>query len=304
MPDAPRPEPRVGRVLLVANPISGGGRARGALPRLARALEDAGVTSESRLTEGPRHAGALARGALDGAFDAVVAVGGDGTLREVCEGLEGKLPAAVFPAGTANVLARELRVPFGIGRFARMLGAARVVAIDTALVNGRLALFVVGVGFDAEILTRLEAARRGPISYTAYVKPICQSILCFRPPELRVRIDGRDAPPCPFVLVANTRTYAGPWVRFAAGPRLDDGRFEVYRFDLSSRGALVATALRALAGGIPGGRVSRTEAAHVRIEASPAVPYEVDGDVAGRTPVEIEVRPRSLPILVPRSFVL
>jgi diacylglycerol kinase family enzyme len=294
---------RIARVRLVANPIAGGGRNRREAPRFADALRGHGIESEIAFTERRGHAIELAR-AAGPELDAVVAVGGDGTLREVCEGLGGRLPAGLYPTGTANVLARDLGIPLTARGAAEVIRGGRAARIDAARVNGRLALFCAGVGFDAEILTRLEAARRGAISYASYAKPICQAFTNFRPPDLRVSLD--DGPPetCQFLIVSNTRHYAGPWVRFGEGPSLTDGRFEVYRFAVPTRGALLVAGLRGLAGRIPGGSVARASASRVRVESAPEAPFQIDGDAAGTTPLELRVEPRSIPVLVPAGFVV
>ncbi len=286
----------------MANPISGAGRNRVAAPRLARALEERGVTSEVAFTERRGHAVELAAGARARGFDAVVAVGGDGTLREVAEGLAGALPAAVHPTGTANVLAREIAMPFDARGTAGVIAAGLVETIDTARVGARRALFVVGAGLDGAIVHALEEVRRGAISYASYLRPIARTLLRWRPAALRVRIDGGEALPCAFAIVSNTRHYAGPWVRFARGPSLQDGRFEVYRFETPTRGALVAAGLRGLLGALPGGRVVRDRCERVRIESDAPVPVQIDGDAAGSTPVDLVVEPRALPLLVPPSF--
>jgi diacylglycerol kinase family enzyme len=85
---------------------------------------------------------------------------------------------------------------------------------------------------------------------------------------------------------------------------MTDGQFEVYSFEIPHRAALLAVAARAVIGRIPGGRVTRARAARVLIESSGTVPYQIDGDVAGTTPVNMRVEARSVPLLVPEGFVV
>jgi diacylglycerol kinase family enzyme len=287
------------RVLLVANPVSGAGRNRRAAPALAAELGRLGIASEIQFTEGAGHGRELARAAASQEFDSVVAVGGDGTLREVADGLDGRLPAALYPTGTANVMARELAIPFSVEGAARVIATQPPMAIDSARANGQRALFVIGAGFDALVLRALEAARKGGISYSSYLHPVARTLLDYAPARLLVSADGRAAEPCEFALVSNTRYYAGPWVRFRPGPSLHDGRFEIYRFRVPTRFSLLAAGLRGVLRLLPGGAVAREGAARVRIESAEPTPFQIDGDTAGQTPVTIEVLPRSVPVLAP-----
>lgn len=266
---------------------------------LSAELAKLGVLSEVKFTERAGHAVDLARTATPDLYESVVAVGGDGTLREVAEGLAGRLALAVFPTGTANVLARELGVPFGVRNAARMIEARTTTTIDTAVCNDRRVLFVVGAGFDAAVLRELEAARMGSIQYMSYLKPILRSLLHYAPAPLSVAIDGGEPQNCDFVLVSNTRYYAGPFVRFAAGPELNDGIFEIYLFQARSMASLALSFVRGSLRLLPGGNVRRVQGKKIQITAPHPVPFQIDGDSAGFTPATIEVAQRSLPVIIP-----
>jgi len=103
------------------------------------------------------------------------------------------------------------------------------------------------------------------------------------------------------VWVANTPKYADV-LRLASGTRLDDGQWEVYLFPTARSSELVGAALRGLLLHLPGGPITMQRARRVRIEAVDArepVPYQVDGDVGGVTPVELELLPERFRIVVP-----
>lgn len=285
------------KVLLLANPISGNGRNRRRCEELTHALAKLRIEAETKFTERRGHAIQLADAAADH-YETVVAVGGDGTLREVSEGLRGRAPAAVFPTGTANVVARELNLPFHAEGVARVLQQRRVARIDTAICNGRRTLFVVGVGLDAQILIELEKARRGGISYMSYLRPIVTSLRNHSPAALQVSVDGGAAHDCGFVIISNTRYYAGPWIRFKKGPVMEDGLFEVYSFRSRSAAGIAASLALGVAGGLPGGNIIFTKGRNIIIHADAPTPYQIDGDSAGYTPVAIEVERKSLPMVV------
>lgn len=286
------------RVLVVANPVSGRGRGERAARELARGLERQGVAVELLLTRARGDAPRLLEAA--GPADLVVAVGGDGTLGEVLQGLrERKTPVGLLPCGTANVLAHALHLsPEPERALATFLGG-RIQGLDVARVGARLAHLVVGVGFDARVVEAVEARRRGPITKAAYVGAVLRTLPRYRPVPLRVWIDGQELErPFGMVWIANTPKYADV-LRFARGTRLDDGQWEVYLFPTGRTSELLGAALRGLVLHLPGGPIAMRRARSVRVEAAEPVPYQVDGDHGGTLPVEFELLPERFRIVVP-----
>ncbi|MBL8897552.1 MAG: NAD(+)/NADH kinase [Planctomycetes bacterium] len=286
------------RALILSNPIAGSGRAEGKARALIARLEERGVRCEHLATHARGEARAFASERSRG-FDLVVAVGGDGTLNEVIDGLpQDAPPLGLLPAGTANVLAHELGLPVEGAPCADVLLAGHRRELDLMRVNGRVSFLMVGVGFDAAVLLELERRRRGPISKLSYLRPIAQAFARYRMPELAVSIDGAPFAPCSQAFFTNVRWLGTPLLRFDHAPRHGDGAIESYLLHGSSRGALPAWALRFAFARVAGaGEFRRVRRA--RIEAAEPVPYQIDGDFAGTTPLELEVLPRPLTLLAP-----
>jgi YegS/Rv2252/BmrU family lipid kinase len=291
------------RTLVVANPIAGRGRAAAAAVQLSEALRRLGLEVELYPTtgrgDGARHVAERAH-----ETDLVVSVGGDGTMAEVLSGLEraGRrdVPVAVHPFGTANVLALDLALPRGVEALVELVRAGTTRGLDVGHVNGRTSFLVTGVGIDGRIVEALEKARRGPISKATYVRhgvgAFCSG---FRPPELVVSVDGETVPGVfGWVLVSNVVNYGGLPV-LSADQELDDGLWEAYLFRRGTRASLLRYGLRGLLRRLPGGDCLRVQGRRVRVESAEPVPYQVDGDYGGVTPVEIEVGPQPFRILAP-----
>jgi YegS/Rv2252/BmrU family lipid kinase len=288
------------RALLVANPISGRGRGERLAGELARGFERRGVAAEVLLTRARGDAPRLLREA--GPADLVVAVGGDGTLSEVLQGLcERTTPVGLLPCGTANVLAHALKVPGHPERALAGFLDGRIQALDVARAGERYAHLAVGVGFDARCVQEVEARRRGPITKVVYVGAVLRTLRRYRPVPLRVWIDGRELEqPVGMVWIANTPKYADV-LRFARGTRLDDGQWEVYLFPTGRSSELLGAALRGLVLHLPGGPITMRRARSVRVESGEPVPYQIDGDLGGTTPVEFELLSEPFRLLVPRE---
>jgi len=274
------------RALVVANPIAGRGRAEPAARRLAAGLVARGVETELFLTRQRHDARARVQALTDGT-DVVVSVGGDGTLGEVLDGLGTRdVRVAQLPLGTANVLAKDARLPRGVDGAVELILRGTTSLLDTAVVNGRLSFLCVGVGFDGECVAEVERRRRGPITKFDYVRAGLAVVARHRPPRLRLAIDGRAIDgDFGFVLVSNVREY-GAAFQLSERCRRDDGLAEVYALRDASRLGLLRFGLVAALTHLPGRVAEFWQARHVRVEAEPDTAWQVDGDLGGHGSIE------------------
>ncbi len=288
------------RALVIVNPIAGRGRAERAARELCAALEREGAAVELCATG--RKGDARARAASVGPeLERVVVVGGDGTVSEVLEGLrQHELPILIVPMGTANVMGLDLKLPRDAARALAVLHGDQRQKIDVARVNGAaLSFLVTGVGIDALVVRRLEELRRGPITHWSWVRAAASVFLHYREPRLSVELDGVPVEGrFGFVIFSNVIHYGGLRV-LSADRRLDDGLFDAYLFRGCGRFGLLAHGLRALGPGFPSSRCERHRARRIRVSSETPVPYQVDGDLGGLTPLEVEVLAQPFTLLVP-----
>lgn len=287
------------RALVVANPVSGRGQGAKAAAELAAGLQRAGVPTELLLT-GCRGEAFTRLRCLEPGTDLVVSVGGDGTLREVFEGLvDPEIPVLPVPFGTANVLAVELRLPRDVHHALEILARRRLARIDVARVNDHLSFLVTGIGLDGAAVREVERRRRGPISRWSYVRALAAIAGRYRPPRLRVKVDGKALEgEYGLVLVSNVASYAG-LLHLAEDARIDDGSFEAYLFPTGRWSELLGALARGFLARLPSGKVRMHRVRQVEVESEVPVPYQVDGDVGGETPVEIRVSPNQYRLVVP-----
>jgi len=280
-------QPTIKTVRVIANPIAGSGRGEAKAGALAAELERAGLSVELLLT-GAR--GDAERFAAQSQADALVSVGGDGTLSEVLRGhREPERPVGILPLGTANVLALDLGLSADPRKAAQMIAAGHTLGLDTARVNGRLAFLVAGVGFDGEVVRQVEARRRGPITKFSYVRAGLATLRRYREPRLSVEIDGvRVSGSFGWVLVSNVVHYGG--VFHLAGDRvLDDGLWEVYLFERATLRHLAWIGVRGLLGRLHARGIQRHRARRVAVRSDVPVATQLDGDGLGVTPLDLEV---------------
>lgn len=180
-----------------------------------------------------------------------------------------------------------------------MVSAGPVRRLDMGLAGERRFLMVASAGFDAMVTRRIAQSRTATLGYLGYAAPILGALREYEPPRLSVQVDDRPAVEGQLVLVSNTRNYGGLFT-MADLARCDSGRLDICVLRNGSLGGLA----RAAAAGLTGGLSRRDDIIYltgrrIRIDSSRPVPVEIDGDHAGQTPIDIEVRPASVPVVVP-----
>lgn len=295
------------RVLILANPIAGGGRARQRAPVLLEALRGHGIAAELRFTVCAGDARRFAAEATPDRYDLVIAVGGDGTLNEILNGLpDPSLPIAQLPIGTANVLACELKLPRDPKRLAAMIaaGATRSLAIGAA--NGRRFLLFTGAGLDGAMVERLEKVRKGRLGKWRWIAPVLHVVRRLPCYSITLETDGGERRErLTAALVTRVREYGGVF-RMPAGIDPDTGGFHVVCFRQRTRWQWLRAAFVAWIGGLRAGRDCEVITARsVRITCDEeAVPYQTDGDFGGRGPIQIELLPEPARIVAPARAAL
>jgi len=254
---------------------------------------------------------------VDG-FSAVGCIGGDGTVNEVLNGLPlgAAPPLAMIPCGTANVLAKELRLPRSAGGLARVITDGREIRWDLGVdrVSGRRFLLFASAGYDAHVVHLFHAARQKPVgvwSYALYNMWLyivwgMKSIAEFEVPKIEVELDGkRLASDATWMQVSIIASYGGPLV-FTPHAKPDDGTFEVMIQRAPRKRDVIRMFWAAILNFLFGMNyrmpdVTFHTARRVRLASADArpVPLQVDGDPVGYLPVDFAVVPDGVRILAP-----
>lgn len=309
------------RVLLIYNPAAGRSRQAGQLAGAIALMEDAGWIVEPAHTQAPDHAEHLAEQAAADGFQAVVVVGGDGTVNQVVNGLmaaheagAASVALGLLPGGTANVLARDLGLPVpGPGRTATVLEAAQLLlqssveSVDLGLVrNARGTRYFTcwaGVGVDAAVTAHVEAnpqvkRRIGPLFFAASAALHARQLV--NAPHYTIRMgDHTWRGQGILVVISNIKHYA---ILFDMAPRasLNDGLLDLAFFRSGSVINMAKTLWLLRTGQhIAEHDVTAARIEQVEIDAERSQPVHLDAEPFGTTPITVGVKPRSLRLLVP-----
>ncbi len=291
-------------VLILFNPISGGGRAGHAAGRLDGELRAAGHDSITVPTRRePGHEWLVER---LGNESVLVVVGGDGAVRATAEAaIRTRTPLYHVPYGTANLFAGEFGMDRRAGTLLRALDRLEVHWVDVGDADGELFVLMASVGFDAEVVHDLAAHRGGRISYLSYAGPMLRQLRDWKPVGLAISVDGLDLPLAGpgIVVVANARRYAFG-LDPAPGADMTDGLLDVvYLPTASRRQVLLWMAKLRLGRHEADPAVIMQRGVDVRIECDQPQRLQLDGDPASegnpRAGFRLVVRPGVLPVLVP-----
>ncbi len=267
-------------------------------------------------TKAPEHATELARKAVSVGTNVVIAAGGDGTLGEIANGLaETDVILAPLPAGTSNSFARELGLPMP-GRFKkhRLLQSAesllhgRIQAMDLGYTvdgneNGRYWLLWAGAGADGFFVEQVEprptwSKKLGKLGYVMQGAGIATKFPYLR---AKVEVDGRlYEGQYLLTVISICRYYVGGEVLLSPHAQLDDGVFEIWMFEGKNLVDVFEHLLRArFQKHLDTPKATFANGRHVIIHTDPIVACQTDGELAGYTPLNVQIKPRAIRILTP-----
>jgi diacylglycerol kinase (ATP) len=302
--------------LLIHNPNAGNGGngRRRLLDQARRILSTNGIEVDLAETSAPGHAVAIAQQAVRDGRQLVIACGGDGTLNEVVNGLADfsnghRVPLALLPGGTANILAKELDLPWDIPRAATRLVNADVREVALGLATPleqpekkRYFLSVAGAGPDGMIVYSVDLGLKARVGILAYWWQGAREVLRYTFPRFRVRAGDRQLE-ATLAVVGRTKNYGGPF-KITDQADLFEDQFEVMALTTQS-GLRYLSYLPTLWMG----NLRKEEDVHFwkaealvcePLDANP-VYAQIDGEPLARLPIEFSIVPKALRLLVPRD---
>jgi diacylglycerol kinase family enzyme len=296
------------RATLIVNPFASGVTEE-RLTAVERELRPS-VELTVTMTERPKHATELARGVAGD--DRIYVFGGDGLLNEVLNGLEDGAVVGVLPGGHTNVVARALGVPLDPAAAARALVSAPVRRISLGRANGRRFGFAAGIGFDAELVRRVDrlgrrndGRRPGDLAFTWEAAKMLAGRRGRYEPAMEIEGFGRAA----FAIVANGHPYS-----YAGGRPLrvaPDARFEL-GLDLVAPERLVPSSIPRFVGYAFRGGGERAQDVlyghdldRIEVRCDRPLPLQVDGeDLGDADSVLFEAERDAVSILAPGAGTL
>jgi diacylglycerol kinase (ATP) len=298
----------------VVNRVAAGGKTASVWPAIEKELRSLGLAFDSRFTEAPNHATALAREAVEQGYETVVAVGGDGTVNEVVNGLlaPGAIRAGailgVIITGRGSDFARTIGIPSDYAEACARLAGERTMTVDLGLATfhqegeqrQRYFVNVGGGGFDAEVAHRANRAPNFMGGTIPYLTSLVTTLFAYRNKAVELILD--DQEPIRMVVnsvvVANCQ-YFGGGMKVAPEADPNDGLFDVVVIGDIDKIEFLMTVPKVYDGThITHPQVDTYRAKRVEVRSEQDLLLQVEGEVCGHTPLTFQIVPSALQIRV------
>ena len=303
-----------GRSLFIVNPVAAGGKTGTVWPAIEEELRSLDLSFDHRFTEAPNHATSLAREGTEEGYEMVVAVGGDGTVNEVVNGLmspgSGKADAVlgVVITGRGSDLARTIGIPADYAEACARLTGDRTMTVDLGLVElytegkkgERYFVNVGGGGFDGEVAVRANRAPDFMGGTIPYLSSLVTTLITYRNKAIELTLD--EGEPMQMVvnsvIVANCQ-YFGGGMRVAPDADPSDGLFDVIVIGDVDKIEFLMTVPKVYDGThITHPQVDTYRAKRVELRSEEPLLLQVEGEVCGQTPLTFSIVPSALQIRV------
>lgn len=301
-------------IAFIINPVSGSKETQNAKKKLPKLIMQT-LDSEQWLpniafTEYAGHATEMAYQFARMGFDAVVAVGGDGTVNEVAKGIvesqkskaESRTALGIIPMGSGNGFARHLNIPVRAQKAIEMLNHSEPIRVDYGTANGRLFISTCGTGFDALIADHFAGSnRRG---FSAYLQNILHDVFNYTPQTYHLIGDGLDVTHKAFLITFANANQWGYEALIAPKASVQDGKMDIMLMSSHAILGSASLALRLFAGSIDDSHFMDTiRAKEVTLERETAAPFHIDGDpVEMEKDIHIKIIEDGLRVLVEKRF--
>jgi YegS/Rv2252/BmrU family lipid kinase len=296
---------------VIVNPRSGGGRSERVLTELLGVVERRLGRVDVSLTQSPGHAIELARDAARSGAEFVVAVGGDGTLHEVANGVleaGGEVAVGYIGLGTGGDFRKTLGLTHRLDAYLDVIASGKERRVDVGkvryraedgLTKSRYFINIVSAGMGGLVDRYVASSSRALGGKAAYFLASARALATIRRGRLRcdVALDGERHERIveSYVIAICNGRYFGAGMHVAPMAQLDDGRFEVVAMNASSKLAFSAMSRRIYSGthlSADGVQHFTCDRLAIDLENEPARPVflvDVDGEPLGGLPLEIEV---------------
>ena len=294
-------------IAFIINPISGSRETQNAKKKLPKVimqtLDAAQWLPNITFTEYAGHATELAFQYARMGFDAVVAVGGDGTVNEVARGLKDTQTAlGIIPMGSGNGFARHLNIPIKPQKAIEMLNRSEPISVDYGLANGRLFVSTCGTGFDALVADNFAGSnKRG---FMTYLQNVLKEAFAYQPQTYHIVGDGLDVTHKAFLITFANANQWGYEAMIAPKASVQDGKMDIMLMSSHAILGSASLALRLFAGSIDDSHFMDTlRAREITLEREEKAPFHIDGDpVEMEKDIRIKIVEDGLRVLVEKRF--
>ena len=243
----------------------------------------------------------------NGTYGCIVAVGGDGTVREAITLIQNNWSVilGIIPTGTGNLLAKSLNIPSDSSDALKSLTQGKLKRIDITKVNDRYITLAVGTGIDANIMKNTTSEKKKFLGVFAYCVEGLKQIIKLKHSLFVLEIDGKKYWKKAIGIIAiNRNSYIQAFIPQIKMPEENNGLLDICILKAETTGDYFAILAELFSGAYKeeNSRIEHYQAKTLKITSIPLLNVQADGDYIGKTPVNIKVLPNQLTVYVPESI--
>lgn len=287
--------------IFIINPNAGRGKALRVWNEISQILKERNIAFDYHMTKGPREAVEAVQN-LDREYEQIIALGGDGTLHEVVNGISGKQAAlGIIPAGTGNDFARLFDVGFDPQKEVDRILRNETILVDLVKMSDRVFINVAGMGFDATVaMDTNESKTLKKLGAIGYIVSVFQNLPKFKPSHVKLEIDGvlHEFEDSYLIAVANAVSYGGG-MKIVPNADCQDGLLDVCVVSGISKTELIRVFPQIFSGRhITHPAVTVIRGKKAKIETKEPFIIHADGEITGTTPETFEIIPQAIRLLI------
>ena len=299
-------------IVMIVNPVSGNGRAGQRWSGIEDRLRIEGAQFDVEFTREPGHATRLAQDAVAAGYRTIVAVGGDGTLNEVVNGLmvDGRagpeVKLGIIPAGTGSDFGRGIGLPrdpleaalrllkaeprwFDMGQATCKLGEGTTV---------RYFINVAGLGFDGAVADRVNRSGKALGGTIPYLTNVVLTLFAYSNKRVHWTLDGQPRDEVLNSVIVANACYFGGGMKISPNSKTDDGLFHVITLGDWGRAEFLATVPRVYNGThLTHPKVREYVGREITVQADDRMFLQAEGDLFGEAPATFKILPRAIQVL-------
>ncbi|MGM0651903.1 MAG: diacylglycerol/lipid kinase family protein [Bacillota bacterium] len=283
----------------IVNPIAGGGRARALMPKIEKKFKEAGVEFDIYVTKGREDAIEAAANAASEGFEVIVAVGGDGTVNEVLNGIvHTDTVLAALHGGKGNDFATAVNMPRDLDHACAALLRASIKSIDLGKVLDRYFINSVGVGFDAAVALRANQGVKPFKGVSAYIYSFFSILYSYEPVEMLIDLGKGPEQITPLLVAVGIGTAYGGGMKIVPDAIQDDGLFDVCVMDVMNRLSLVYHFPKVFSGALKNiEQTTMYRTSEVKLSLSQARPLHLEGEILLGDNLHFTLEPKGMKVL-------
>lgn len=291
------------KVFFIINRFSGTGYQDSIEGRIIDACAASNYGCTIEYTQQPGHATELAQQAVAEKFDMAFAVGGDGTVNEVAQGLVGSdVSMGILPKGSGNGLARHLGVPMKFSNALHLITSNHVINMDTMSINGKLSVNVSGIGFDGHVAGLF--GKNGKRGLTGYTKLVLKEFISYKELDAKVVVDGTPHETSSFIIALANSSQFGNNARVAPLASVCDELIDVCFIKKVPFSRVIGFATKMFSGTLDKSSLVKIyKGKNIKIVFSNPVAFHIDGEAQEPTSqFDVHIDAGRLRMMVPLHY--